>query len=140
MSLCSRIANLFHRSRIDREIDDELRAHIEMRTEDNLRAGMSPEEARRDALLRFGNRVTTKEHVAAADTELWIASLARDLRYALRRLKRSRGFALTVIVTLALGIGANVVVLGVVNAVVLKPLDVPNPSRLYNVARREAGE
>jgi predicted permease len=139
MSMACRIANLFRRSRVDREIDDELRAHIEMRTEDNIRAGMPAEEARRDALLRFGNRVTTKEHVAAADTELWIASLARDLRYAFRRLRRSPGFALTAIVTLALGIGANVVVLGVVNAVVLKPLDVPNPSRLYNVVHGEAG-
>ena len=140
MSLYGRIANLFRRSRVDREIDEELKAHIEMRMEDNIRAGMSPEAARRDALLRFGNRAAIKEHVTASDTELWIASLVRDLRYALRRLRRSPGFALTVMVTLALGIGANVVVLGVVNAVLLKPLDVPNPERLYNVVNGDAGD
>lgn len=140
MSLASRISNLFRRSHLDNEIEDELRAHIEMRTEDNLRAGMSPEAARRDALLRFGNRLAMKEHVTTEDTELWLAALGRDTRLAVRRLRRSPGFALTVIVTLALGIGANVIVLGVVNALVLKPLDVPHPAGLYNVVHKGAGD
>ena len=139
MSLARRIANLFRRSRIDREIDDELAAHIEMRIEDNLAAGMSPEEARRAALLRFGNRTVMRERAKAADTEQVLAGMGRDLRYALRQLRHSRGFAVTAILTLALGIGANVVVLSVLNALILKPLDLPHAQQLLLIEHKEHG-
>jgi hypothetical protein len=77
MSLINRVANLFRRARVDREINDELRAHIEMRTEDNVRAGMSPEEARRDALLRFGNRTVMHERAnRRTPSKFWPASAA----------------------------------------------------------------
>ena len=132
MSLLSAASrNLFRRSRVDREIDDELKAHIEMRMEDNLRAGMSPEEARRDALLRFGNPTVMRERANAADTEPVLAGIGRDIHYALRQLRHSPGFALTAILTLALGIGANVVVFSVLNALILRPLDLPHAERLY---------
>jgi predicted permease len=140
MSLASRIANLFRRSRVDREIDDELRAHIEMRTEDNIRAGMSPEAARRDALVRFGNRAVMRERANEAETEPVLAGIGRDLHYAMRQLRHAPGFALTAILTLALGIGANVVVWSVLNALVLKPLDLPHANRLFMIVQKEPGD
>ncbi len=96
-----------------------------------------PQEARRDALLRFGNPTATRERVAAADASLGLDDIARDVRYALRQLRRSPGFALTAILTLALGIGANVVVFGVLNALILRPLNLPGADRLYEVAQRQ---
>ena len=139
MAFFRRIANLFHSSRIDREIDAELRAHIEMRIEENIAAGMTRDEATRDARVRFGNPTSTREHVAAADAHLGLAGFGRDLRYALRQLRRSPGFALTAIVTLALGIGANVVVFGVMNAIILTPLKVTNAGRLVQLAQSTPG-
>ncbi len=140
MSLARRVANLLRRTRIDHEIDDELKAHIEMRTEDNMRAGMPPEAARRDALLRFGNRTVMRERANNADTEQVLAGMGRDLHYALRQLRHSPGFALTAILTLAFGIGANVVVLSVLNAVILRPLNLPHSERMYTIARKTHGE
>ncbi len=137
MAAFQRIANLFRRSRVDREIDAELQSHIDLRIDDNIAAGMSPAEARRDALLRFGNPTSTRERVAAADASLGLDDIARDVRYALRQLRRSPGFALTAILTLALGIGANVVVFGVLNALILRPLNLPGADRLYEVAQRQ---
>ena len=75
MSLLRRITNLLHRSKLDQEIEAELRSHIEMRTADNLAAGMSPEEARRQAVLRFGSRAAMKERVIAADAQMFFDSL-----------------------------------------------------------------
>lgn len=139
MPLYRRIVNLFSRSRLDQGIDAELRSHIEMRIEDNIAAGMTPEEARRDALLRFGNRTAMKERVRAADTEQILDELWRDMRYAGRQLRKSPGFALTAILSLTLAVGANVVVFGVLNALILRPLDVAGPDRLFNVVQKPHG-
>ena len=137
MSFFSRIANLSSRSKVEQEIDAELQSHIEMRIEDNIAAGMSPEKARRDALLRFGNPTITKERVAGMDLSLVLDAVWRETRYALRQLFRRPGFAVTAIVTLALGIGANVVVFSVLNALLLRPLHVQEPQSLYNVEHKE---
>ena len=146
MSLLRRIvthlrrgANLFRQSSVDREIDAELKAHIEMRTEDNLSAGMSPEAARRDALLRFGNASVMRERASDADTSPLLAGIGRDLHYALRQMRHSPGFALTAILTLALGIGANVVVLSVINTLILHPFKFPGADRLYAIAQKAPG-
>jgi predicted permease len=140
VALFRRFANLFRRSKIDHDINAELQAHIDLRVDANVAAGMSPEEARRDALLRFGNPTMTKERVAASDAPLSLADLGRDLRYAARQLRRAPGFALTAILTLALGIGANVVVFGVLNAMILRPLNVAAPDRLFQLAGQRHGD
>ena len=135
-----RSANLFRQSSVDREIDAELKAHIEMRIEDNLAAGMAPEAARRDAQLRFGNKTVMRERATAEDTSPLLAGIGRDVHYALRQMRHSPGFALTAILTLALGIGANVVVLSVLNALILRPLDLPHAERLYEVVQKSQGD
>ena len=139
MGILRRMRNMGRRNRLDTEIDAELESHIEMRIEENVAAGMTREEARREALLRFGNRNLMKERVAAADAPLLFADLGRDLRYTLRHIRRSPGFAITAIVTLALGIGANVVVFGVLNSILLRPLHVANADRLFMIEQREEG-
>lgn len=138
MGLFRRIRNLFRHARIDREIHAELEAHIALRTEDNIARGMTPKAARRDALVRFGSPTIIREQTAGFDTALSLNGLWHDVRYALRQMRRSPGFALTAIVTLALGIGANIVVFGVLNAVLLDPLhEVKEPGRLYQLSQKE---
>jgi predicted permease len=137
MSLYRRIANLFSRSQIEQEIDSELRSHIEMRIEDNIAAGMSPEEARRDARLRFGNPIVMKERTKAVDVALSLESAWRDLLYALRRLRKAPGFSCVALLTLALGIGANTGIFTLLDAVLLKSLPVPHPEQLFLVKRSD---
>ena len=139
MSVFRRLVNTFSRSKLHQEIDAEIQAHVEMRIADNLAAGMSPEEARRDALIRFGSRVVMRERVTAADAATALDAVWRDLRYAARQLQRSPAFTTTALLTLILGIGANVVVFSAVNALVLRPLDVPEPTALYNVVQKTPG-
>ncbi|MGA2250092.1 ADOP family duplicated permease [Terracidiphilus sp.] len=137
MGLLRRMGNLFRRPLMERETNAEFEAHIALRTEDNIARGMTPQEARRDALVRFGNPAVMKERTARADAALGIDGLWRDVRYALRQMRRSPGFALTAIVTLALGIGANIVVFGVLNAIILDPLHVADPDSLYQINHKE---
>ena|ERR1700740_997768 len=107
MSLFRRLSNLLSRPKVDREIDAELRSHVEMRTADNITAGMPPGEAHRDAMLRLGNLTTTKERVSAVDAALTLESIYMDARYAFRQLAKSPGFAVTAILTISLGVGAS---------------------------------
>ncbi|HEV2289188.1 MAG TPA: ABC transporter permease [Candidatus Acidoferrales bacterium] len=130
MSILRRITNLFHRSKLDEEIDAELRSHIEMRTADNIAAGMSPKEARRQAVLRFGSRPAMKERVIAADAHMFLDSLWRDLHYSLRGLRKNLGFTAIAVLTLALGIGANTAVFSVFDLDLLRPLPYANANRL----------
>ena len=87
MSIFRRIVNSFYRSKVEEEVDRELKSHLEMRIADGVAGGMSPEEARRDALIRFGNRTTIRERVTAADAELAFDALWREMRYAARQLR-----------------------------------------------------
>ena len=104
-----------------------------MQTEENSRAGMTSEEARRQARLKFGAEQAVREDYHAEEGLPLMENLLLDVRYALRVLRRSPAFTLVALITLMLGIGANVVVFGVLNAVLLHPLDVHDPQSLYQV-------
>ena len=133
MSIFGRISNLISRSSLDREIESELESHIEMRIEDNLAQGMSPEHARRDALARFGNPTVTKEHIVFADAAVVLGSIWDDTRYAFRQLRKSPGFATTTVLTLAIGIGANLAIFQLLYGVLFAHLPVKQPAELYSL-------
>lgn len=140
MSLIRRISNLFSRAKVDREIEAELKSHIAMRIQDNIAAGMSAEEARRDALVRFGNQTVMKEQTTEVDAALFLESIWDDVRYSLRQLRKSPGFAVTAILTLALGIGPNTAVFSVMNSVLLRPLSYPQPDRIFQLEKGTASD
>ena len=139
MPILRRIKNKFSRSKLQQEIEAEIKSHIEMRVADSVARGMSPEDARRDALIRFGNRTVMRERVTEQDAGMVWDAIGRDLIYAGRQLRRTPAFTITALVTLILAIGANVVVFSVLNALILRPLDVPQPAGLYNVVHKESG-
>ena len=129
MSLVRRISNLFTRSKVRQEIDAELESHIAMRAEDNIASGMPPEEAQRDALLRFGNPTVMQERVAAADAALVLDSIRQDLQYGIYGLLKSPGFTITATLTLALGIGINSSLYSLASGI-LRQLPIHTPDRV----------
>ena len=128
--LMSRVTSLFQRRRLDADLEDELQAHLELAVQENLQRGMTAEEARTAALRSFGGVTQTRETYRIQRGLPWIEQLGRDARFAVRQLRKSPGFALTAILTLALGIGAAASVFSVVHAVLLKPFAFRDPERL----------
>ncbi|HZT30930.1 MAG TPA: ABC transporter permease [Bryobacteraceae bacterium] len=128
-----RLRALASRRRLDRELENEILAHLELAERDALARGLSAEEARRAARLRFGGVEKMKEEHRDQRSFRGIETLLRDLRYGLASLRRAPGFTATVVSVLALGIGANVAMFSVVDAVLLRPLPFPQPDRIVRV-------
>jgi putative ABC transport system permease protein len=128
-----RVAGLFAGRRAERELAAELDSHLQLHIDDNLRAGMTPAEARRQALVALGGLESTKEAYRDRRGLPAVESLLRDLRYGVRTLGKSRGFAAAGIVILGLGIGVNSAIFTVVNAVVLRPLPFADADRLVRL-------
>src|SRR5579863_4327584 len=133
MSLVHRVSNLLSRSKVDREIEAELKSHIEMLTEDNVASGMSSYGARRDVWLRFGNPAATKDKKSLWTPALTLESIGMDLRYAFRRLTKSPAFAITAILTFALGIGATTAIFSAAYALLLRSLPFQHADRIIGV-------
>src|SRR5579872_7317983 len=125
-----RLGGLFGKRRRDGELAAELESHVQMHVEDNLRAGMPPEEARRQALLKLGGVEQAKESYRDRRGLPWLETLAQDVRFGLRMLCKNPGFTAVAVLTLTLGIGANTAIFSVVDAVLLNPIPYPAANRL----------
>jgi len=125
-----RLWGLPHQKQQDQQIAEEIASHLQMHIEDNLRAGMNPEQARREALVKLGGVEVTTQAYREASTLPFVETLWQDLRYTLRQLRKNPGFAVTAILVLSLGIGATVGIFAFADAALIKPLPYREPSRL----------
>ena len=138
--LASRIRALWSGQRLDDDLDEELRTHIAFATEENLKGGMTEQQARTAALKEFGGMTQTKESYRVVRGLPVLETLANDLRFGLRQLVKAPAFALTAILTLALGIGATTAIFSVVKAVLLAPLPYKDPGRIVAVWTANAAQ
>lgn len=130
----NRLWAFIHRDPLDRQFDEEAASHLDLATEENIRNGIAPEEARRQALVRFGGVQQAREQHRATRGLPFLDVLLQDLRYTFRTLRGDRGFAIVAVLILALGIGANVAVFSVVNTILLRPLPFGNAHELTWIA------
>ena len=136
MNPLRRILNWFRRRQLDADMSEEMRLHVDLQAERNRAAGMSADEARYAALRQFGNVARVQEQARDGRGWMRLEELLKDMRFALRQLRKSPGFAFVAIATLAIGIGANTAIFSAIDAVLLRPQPYPEPERLVNVFER----
>ncbi len=133
-----RLRSLFRRRQVERDLDDEVQDHLERRVEEHIARGMTPEQARQAALRAMDGLTQRKEECRDMRGINAIDNMIRDIRYSLRVLAKSPGFTAVAVLTLALAIGANAVVFGILNALILRPLNVPHAESLSAIERTAA--
>ena len=128
-----RLHNLFRPGSAESQVEREVSSHLALLEDEFSRQGMSADDARLAARRRFGGVDQTKEQHRDARSFVWVEDLGRDIRYAVRALARTPGFAVAAVLTLAIGIGGSTAVFSLINAVLLRPLPVPNADRVVMV-------
>jgi putative ABC transport system permease protein len=132
-NLTSGLWALFRKKQVEQEMDEELRGYLDAAVKEKMRSGMSPEQALRAARVEMGSVEAVKEEIRSAGWESTIETFWQDVRYGLRQLRRNPGFTVVVVITLALGIGANIAIFTVVNTVLLHPLPYPDSGRIVDI-------
>src|SRR5689334_11080614 len=133
-----RIDGLFNKQRKDRELDDEIESHLQLHIEDSVRLGLTPEEARRQAVIRLGGIESMKEAYRDQRGLPMLETFWQDIRYGARMLRKNPSFAAVAVLTLALGIGANTAIFSVLDKLILRTLPVQAPERLVGFAGDES--
>src|SRR5687767_13324685 len=133
------LRSLLGRRVVEEQLDADLQFHLEQATAEYIREGLSPDQARRAALKAFGNPEDVREDVRETSMWIWWERLAQDLKYGLRGFRRSPAFTATAVLSLALGIGATTAIFSIFNTLVLRPLPVQDPARLFQVLHRGDG-